>query len=243
MMLKWLKVENKSGKGELYLYGDIVTEAWYDSDVAPKSVKAEIDKLSDASEIDIYINSPGGEVFAGMAIYNMLKRIDAKKRVFVDGVAASIASVIAMAGDELHIPANAMFMIHNPSAVAWGESDDLRKMADALDKVKETIVAVYKGKVSTSEEELSSLMDDETWMTGEEAFAYGFADVLNEPIAMAASVNKHDVLNVITQRYKKAPKIEEQQNTAAKLPAEPKDHTEKVMAYNQSLELLEALAC
>lgn len=184
--MKFFRVENNANRGEIYVYGDITDFKWFDEDVTPKEMKTELDKLKGVDEIHLYVNSPGGGVFAGMAIHSMLKRFEAKIIAHVDGLAASIASVIIMAADEIHMPKNALIMIHNPAAGAFGEADEMRKIADALDKVKTSIVETYMNRVDTTEEEVRQLMDEETWFTGEEAVALGFADVLEEELAMAA---------------------------------------------------------
>jgi ATP-dependent Clp protease protease subunit len=127
------------------IYGPISNETWWGDETTPLLFKADLDRLGDITELNLYINSDGGDVFAGQAIYSMLKRHKAKVIVHVDGLAASIASVIAMAGDVVHMPINAMLMIHNPMTHAAGNSAEFRKIADTLDKLAESSIAVYKG--------------------------------------------------------------------------------------------------
>jgi len=124
---------------DLYIYGVIVDNSefrWDESDVMPKDVLEALEQVKNLKELNIYINSPGGSVFAGQAIYNILNRSQAKKVVYIDGVAASIASVIALAGDEIKVPSNAFMMIHKPWVLAIGNSDNLRKTADDLDDIQ-----------------------------------------------------------------------------------------------------------
>ena len=206
------KLKNKSDKeGELLLYGVISNESWHEDDVTPKQFKADLDALGDIAILNIYINSDGGDVFAGQAIYSMLKRHMAQKNVWIDGLAASIASVVAMAGDKVYMPKNAMMMIHNPWSLALGNADDFRKMADDLDKIRESITAVYVTKSGLEETKIKELMDAETWLTADEALEMNFIDIVEEEKRIAASLN-NGLLTVNGQamdlrRYKNAPKL------------------------------------
>jgi ATP-dependent Clp protease, protease subunit len=148
-----------------------------------------------------------------MAIYNIIKRCKATtKNAYVDGIAASISSVIPMACDKVYMPTNSMMMIHNPMGGARGDASDLRKMAEALDKVKDTLVEVYKSKTGKDDEELKKMMDDETWMTASDAIEMGFADELQEEVKIAASINEGFLIfnneKFDTKNFKKIPKIE-----------------------------------
>lgn len=158
---------------ELLFYGDIVSDswsAWTAEAQYPLNIRELIKDIGD-NDMDIRINSGGGDVFAGVAICNMLKSCKGKKTVYVDGLAASIASVIAMAGDEIIIPENAFIMIHNAWTVAMGNAIELRDLADVLDKLDSGIVNTYmsKTKESVTEDEIKELMKNETWLTGAEA--------------------------------------------------------------------------
>jgi ATP-dependent Clp protease protease subunit len=184
----WAFLAKSTKKGELTLYGDISSASWWGDEVTPKQFKADMDALGEIDELDIYINSGGGDVFAGQAIYSILKRKNATKTVYVDGLAASIASVIAMAGDKIVIPRNAMMMIHNPYTFTAGNSEELRKMADDLDKIRESIVNTYEDKTGLEREKIIELMDNETWMTADEASGYGFCDEIGEEKQIAASI-------------------------------------------------------
>ncbi|UNC91689.1 head maturation protease, ClpP-related [Candidatus Contubernalis alkaliaceticus] len=177
--------------GELYIYGDIVSWKWDDEDTTANSFKDDLKALGEIKTLNLYINSLGGSVFQAQAIYSILKRHSAQKNVYVDGVAASAASMIAMAGDKVSMPANAMMMIHWPWTFAYGNAKEFRKMADDLDKIGQSTVAAYMAKLDgkTAEEKLSELLDDETWLTAQECFDYGFCDELLEEKKIAASVS------------------------------------------------------
>lgn len=136
--------------------------------------------------LDVRINSPGGDVFQGFQIYNMLKRYKGNVTVTVDGLAASMASVIAMAGQERVMPANAMLMIHNPIGGVYGGKDEIASFADALGKMEDQIVNVYVDASGLSEKAIRTMMDKETWLSAEEAVSKGFADKIEKPIKMAA---------------------------------------------------------
>lgn len=179
---------NTPGVGELTLYGDISDMTWWGDEVTPKQFKEDLDALGEISELRIYINSGGGDVFAGQAIHSMLKRHSATKVVYIDGLAASIASVIAMAGDKIIMPSNAMMMIHKCWTIALGNADEMRKIADDLDKIDESIIAAYVGKTGLDEADIIELMEDETWMTAQDAIDYGFADEIEESKQIAASL-------------------------------------------------------
>lgn len=171
------KMEIKSqadGTPELYFYGDITgssLENWQDEDKCPQDVSDFLSQLDGASKVNIYINSGGGDSFAGLAIYNMLKRNPATKNVFVDGVAASSASLIAMAGDTITIPNTAELMIHNAWTIVMGNANDLRNVISALDKVDESMLNIYMEHVNdgVTLEQVKEMMDNTTWMNGSDA--------------------------------------------------------------------------
>ena len=129
------KANTEDGPAELLLYGDISSSSWWGDEVTPKEFKKDLDDLGNVDEINVFINSDGGDVFAGQTIYSMLKRHKAKITVYVDGLAASIASVIAMAGDIIKMPKNSMMMIHNPWTWGAGYAADFRKLVDDKDKI------------------------------------------------------------------------------------------------------------
>lgn len=184
---KTKKLENKGAleiknatedRAELYFYGDIVSNSWqsywYEEDKAPQDIVDFLNQIEDTKELNIYINSGGGSVYGGLAIYNILKRHKGKKIVTVDGIAASIASIIALAGDEIIISKSAQFMIHKPWIQCSGNASELRAAEDVLDKCQKSITAIYMENVleGISEETITQLINKETWMTGEEASKY-----------------------------------------------------------------------
>lgn len=174
----------KGKTGELYIYEDIGS-GWFGG-IGPNDVKEALAEVGAIDTLNIYINSPGGSVFDGMAIYNQLKRFSARKIVHVDGIAASIASVIAMCGDEIVIAPNAMMMIHDPFGIAAGTAKEMRDMADAMDKVGETIRDTYVARTKQAASDIENWMHAETWMKAEEAKARGFVDRItddeNQPV-------------------------------------------------------------
>lgn len=193
---------NDSNSADIFIYGDIVSYRWDESDTSASSFKEDLDNLGDVSTINLYINSPGGSVFEGIAIHNMLKRHKAKVNVYIDALAASIASVIAMAGDTIYMPKNSMLMIHNPWTFTYGNAAELRKMADDLDRIGNSSKQTYLQKAGDklTEEKLQEMLDAETWLSADEAFEYGLCDVVQEANQMAASIN-FDLL----QKYKNVP--------------------------------------
>lgn len=212
---------------DLYFYGDIASEtwqsSWYEEDMAPGDVKEFLDELTGTEKINIHINSGGGSVFGGIAIYNMLKRNDAYKTVYIDGLAASIASVIAMVGDEVIIPKNAAMMIHKPMTSYFFTSknaDELRKDAEALDSCQELIMNTYMTKAKATREEIEEKVNDETWLTGEEAAELFDLTVEeeNNAVAYAGSAMFFSYKNMPEQVEKKA--IKEDQKNDGKLSKE-----------------------
>ena len=183
--MKWYEIKNKGDKAEIWIYEMIGEDFWTGGGVTAKNFQKELSEIK-ASQIDLHINSPGGDVFDGIAIYNLIKQHPAKVTSYVDGLAASIASVIALAGDQIYMAENALFMIHNPYGMAFGESADMRKMADLLDTVRGSIVKAYVSKTGKPDTEIFPLMDSETWMTADEAVEFGFIDEVTEKMDMAA---------------------------------------------------------
>lgn len=200
----------------MYIDGEIVSDEWDDSDASAAGFRDALKELGDISQLNLYINSPGGDVFQGIAIYNMLKRSKAKVNVYVDGVAASIASVIAMAGDTIFMPSNSMLMIHNPYTYTMGNANELRKAADDMDQITEASKQSYLAKAGDKLDDttLQDLMDNETWLTAQEAVDYGLADQVLEPVQAVASINnpfaksfRHipkQLLNSVTAKKEKA---------------------------------------
>ena len=218
-----MTIKNQTdSSADLFFYGDIVSETWqsewYEDDMAPGDVKKFLDQLDGTENINIHINSGGGSVFGGIAIYNMLRRNNAHKTVYVDGLAASIASVIMMAGDEIVMPKNATVMFHKPSASYFfttKNADDLRKDAESLDTCQEAIMQTYMTKAKVDKEEIEQKVNDETWLTGEEAAELFDIKVeeANDAVACAGSSMFFCYKNVptsLTAQGKNAKKKDEQ---------------------------------
>lgn len=218
-----MTIKNQTdSSADLFFYGDIVSETWqsewYEDDMAPGDVKEFLDQLDGTENINIHINSGGGSVFGGIAIYNMLRRNNAHKTVYVDGLAASIASVIMMAGDEIVMPKNATVMIHKPSASYFfttKNADDLRKDAESLDTCQEAMMQTYMTKAKVDKEEIEQKVNDETWLTGEEAAELFDIKVeeANDAVACAGSSMFFCYKNVptsLTAQGKNAKKKDEQ---------------------------------
>jgi ATP-dependent Clp protease, protease subunit len=186
-MKKWYRIEAKAAeKKAVILIYEQIGENFFGEGVSAKRFIEDLNALG-VENIDLHINSPGGRVFDGNAIYNALKKHPATIHVFIDGLAASIASVIAMAGDTVEMPQNAMMMIHDPSISVFGATaDDLLKKAEALEKVKVGLVAAYHGRTDLDKDKISEMMAAETWMTAAEAVDYGFADEVTEQVDIAA---------------------------------------------------------
>jgi ATP-dependent Clp protease protease subunit len=172
----WNWIKNEEGQRTLYFDGYIAQDSWLDDDITPKKFKAEL--MESDGDISVWINSPGGDVFAASQIYNMLKEYKGKVTVKIDGLAASAASVIAMAGDEISMSPVAMLMIHNPSTLIWGEETDMVKAKEMLSEVKESIINAYEVKTNLPRKKISEMMDNETWMSSNKAVELGFADTI-----------------------------------------------------------------
>jgi ATP-dependent protease ClpP protease subunit len=171
---------------ELVIYGDI-GESWWGDSVTAADVKSQLDAMQ--GDVAVRINSPGGSVFDGFAIYNLLRAHDGAVTVHVDGLAASAASVIAMAGDEIVMGNASMMMIHDPWTVTVGDAAEMQKTADTLNKIKDSIVTAYAGKAADlSSERIAELMSDETWLTASEALEMGFATQVEESAAQVSNL-------------------------------------------------------
>lgn len=186
---KWFDMRKAEGKNgtpiaEIFIYDEI--GGW---GISANEFINSLKSLGQVDEIHLRINSPGGSIIEGNTIFNAIKRHDARVVVHIDGLSASMGSVIAMAGDEIYMANNALLMIHNPWTFSMGEADDLRKDADLLDKMKETILNAYS-RSSYSREELTDLMNKETWFTAQEALNAGFIDAIENALEMVASLDE-----------------------------------------------------
>jgi Protease subunit of ATP-dependent Clp proteases len=170
----WNWIKNEDGSRTLYLNGAIAEESWFGDEITPKQFKSEL--VSGEGDIDIWINSPGGDCIAASQIYNMLMDYKGNVTVKIDGIAASAASVIAMAGTTVKVSPTSLMMIHNPLTVAIGDSTEMKKAIQMLDEVKESIINAYELKTGQPRAKLSKLMDGETWLNANKALELGFAD-------------------------------------------------------------------
>lgn len=194
---KGVKIVNRGDEAEVFIY-DIIDPFF---GIGAKQFADDLKEIGDVKTINVRINSPGGDVFDGLAIFNQLDRHKARIVVDVDGLAASIASIIAMAGDEIRMAANSMMMIHDPWTIAVGNAVELRETADTLEQIGNQLVGTYARRTGTDSEQLETWMADETWFSAEEAKEHGFADTVIEPNAVAASVKDFDL-----SRFKNTPK-------------------------------------
>lgn len=242
---------------DIYVYGDVEGDDYnfwtgdiVESETSANHFKNELAKHAGAKQMNIYINSNGGSVFEGTAIYNQLKRHPAHKTVYVDGFACSIASVIAMAGDEVIMPKNALMMIHNMWMCAVGNAAELRKAAEDLDTINAAGRAAYleKSNGKIAEEKLIELMDAETWLTAEECIEYGFADAFAEKdadmsgaaaILQKANLNLEQHIEIhrsIAAQLREVIQPKEENNPEEQKPAEPGiENTENAGSIMQML--------
>lgn len=179
---KTWKIVDKAERCEMLIYGSIASTSWFDDEITPKAFADDL-KACDGKPVDLRINSSGGDVFAAQAMYTLLKAYTGDITVYIDGIAASAATVVACAGDRVVMPNNAMYMIHNPSAMLFGgyQADKLNALAAQLASVRDTIVNVYVDKCNVKRDEIENMMAAETWLTAEEAKNYGFVDSVGEP--------------------------------------------------------------
>lgn len=203
---KWWEFKMQStNEAELYLYIEIADWGGGYSAHSAQSFKAELDNLGNIDVLNMYINSPGGDVFEGAAIYNMLKRKEFFKRVYIDGLAASIVSMIATVGDEVIMPSNTMMMIHNAWGVRQGNHIALRKAADDLERITSSMKQAYleKSAGKLDEETLTNLMDSESWLTAQKCHDYGLCDKIIGAKQIAA---KWDGSFFNAKNYRNVPK-------------------------------------
>jgi len=223
----WNWVKNE-GSRSLYFDGYISQDSWFDDDITPKKFKAEL--TATAGDISVWLNSPGGDVFAASQIYTMLKEYDGKVTVQIDGLAASAASVIAMAGDEVLMSPVAMMMIHNPATMIFGEAADFQSGIKMLGEVKEGIINAYEQRTGLSRAKISNMMDAETWFSAQKAVELGFADkILYAPEqAEAAEGFIFDKITVTNALRRKLPK----ENPEPAAPAIGTPHQELITRLN-----------
>ncbi|EFN8687849.1 Clp protease ClpP, partial [Escherichia coli O119] len=192
----WFRMQaGHQSDADIYIYDEI--GFW---GVTAKQFISDLNALGDITHINLHINSPGGDVFEGIAIFNALKTHGASITVYVDGVAASMASVIAMVGKPVIMPENTFMMIHKPFGFTGGDAEDMRTYADLLDKVEAVLLPAYAQKTGKTTDEIAAMLADETWMSGAECLAHGFADQVTPAVkAMACIQSKR------TEEFKKMP--------------------------------------
>jgi ATP-dependent Clp protease protease subunit len=204
--MTYYSMKAAGSRGEILLYQDIGESFWSEGTTAEGFAK-DLKALGKVTTIDCRINSPGGNVFEGMTIYNLLAAHQARIVVHVDGLAASIASVIAMAGDEINIADNAMMMIHNAWGMGIGTAQEIRKTADVLDSISATIAGTYAKRSGTKLDKIAGMMDAETWFNAQEAKDCGLADAIVDNMKMAACAFD-------AKRFRNAPKRLAEANAA-----------------------------
>lgn len=200
-------IRAEAGRAEILLYDAI--DPWYG--ISAKDFHAQLKALGEVSAIDLRINSPGGSITEGMAIHSILKRQEARVVAHVDGIAASMASVVAMAADEIVMADGSYMMIHNPLGMAVGDSEEMRELADLLDKMKGQLVNIYAARTSLPADEIAALMDADTWFTAGEAVAKGFADRTSAELALAASFDPNR-FNHVPEKLKGDARMSQNQN-------------------------------
>lgn len=178
-MPKFYQLTENEDSAELYIYGDITSYKWFEDDVCSYDLSKELIALN-GKDLKVRINSYGGEVSQGLAIYNLLRDYKGKVTTICDGFACSSASVVFMAGTERVMNKASLLLIHNAWTYASGDSNELRKQADDLEKITKPSLEIYKSHSNLSEETLKSMMDEETWITSDEALEYGFATSIKE---------------------------------------------------------------
>lgn len=213
----------------LELYGTIAEESWFDDDITPRMFKDELNAGS--GDVTVWINSPGGDCIAASQIYTMLMDYKGNVTVKIDGIAASAASVIAMAGTKVLMAPTALMMIHNPMTGAFGDHEDMQKAIEMLNEVKESIINAYEIRTNLSRAKLSHLMSSETWMNAKKAIELGFADeILTDdktvadvpPFAFSSKAVEATLINKITAKAKPVVKAEPKAEPKVEGKTEPK---------------------
>ncbi|EFL6554522.1 Clp protease ClpP [Escherichia coli] len=222
----WFRMQaGHQSDADIYIYDEI--GFW---GVTAKQFISDLNALGDITHINLHINSPGGDVFEGIAIFNALKTHGASITVYVDGVAASMASVIAMVGNPVIMPENSFMMIHKPFGFTGGDAEDMRTYADLLDKVEAVLLPAYAQKTGKTTDEIAAMLADETWMSGAECLAQGFADQVTPAVkAMACIQSKRteefkkmpeSIRNMITPPRNSAPRVQDDEPAASRTPVQ-----------------------
>lgn len=202
-----VKNETDSETAELYLYGTIRQAYWWDEEdeesiISAKEVKKALKNLK-GKNINVHINSGGGDVFESIAIGNLLKQHEGKVNIIIDGLAGSGASVVAMAGEKITMFPNSMMMIHKAWTIAVGNADELRKTADDLEKIDKAVKSSYQNRFVGTDDELKDLIAEESWLTAEECLAFGFCDEIVEESTEEKELVHNSVKENLFNKYKK----------------------------------------
>lgn len=228
----WFRMQAQEGNSaEIYIYDEI--GYW---GVTAKQFVANLKALGDITHINLHINSPGGDVFDGIAIFNALKHHGASITAYIDGLAASMASVIAMVGNPVIMPENTMMMIHKPWGFTGGDANDMRDYADLLDKLEGVLIPAYMAKTGKSQEEIAAMLEDETWLSGAECLALGFADEVTPSLQAMACIQSKRI-----EEFEKMPRtirnmVTPPRNTASRdLPKPPENNPAAVQDANAIL--------
>ncbi len=229
-----MKASADGKSADVFIYGEITKWAWEElGEVSSITFKSELDSLGNEVEtVNLYINSPGGSVFEGLAIGNMLKRHKARVIAHVDALAASIASVIAMFADEIRMASNSLMMIHNAWTWASGNAEQLRKAADDIERINESVIQSYLDKAGDklNNDTLKSLLDSETWLSAEEAFNYGLCDVIDDFNEAAACIDEK-----LINQYQNVPQqLLQLKPSTPVMSAEEKALREKILADSKA---------
>lgn len=237
-MKKYYALETNGNEADVYIFGNITSWEWFENDVSSFTLSKELQELGEEVDtINVHINSYGGEVAEGLAIYNMLKNHKSKIKTYCDGFACSIASVIFMAGDERIMNEASLLMIHNAWMHTAGNAAQLRKDADDLEVITQASVAAYMSKVNISEEELKKLLDAETWLLPSDALEKGFAtSIVAETQTNKAAASAHKALFSLVKSSVTA-KIEPEPNSEP----EPDPTPEPKLQVNKTLKFFNAL--
>ncbi|MED1205841.1 head maturation protease, ClpP-related [Heyndrickxia acidicola] len=238
----WNMQLTSNNEADVYIFGEVVSSGYEyaDSDVSAMTFKNDLDALGSVSTINLHLNSPGGSVFDGMAIGAMLKQNSAQVNVYIDGLAASIASVIAMSGDTIFMPSNAMMMVHQPWSMVIGSAEEMRKQADTLDKISASMKQTYLFKAGDklNEETLDTLLNNETWLSAQDCINYGLADEILPANQVAASISED-----LFARYSNVPKslLHKEEPVITHNEVSNKKQEEKPNLIQQKLKLLKEL--
>lgn len=236
MNRKYFQLTKNNNEVDIQIYGDITSWEWYENDISSYTLSKQIEGL-ECDKINVYINSYGGEVAEGLAIYNQLKRHKAKVKTVCDGFACSAASVVFMAGDERIMSTASLLMIHNAWSWTSGNANELRKQADDLDKITQASVNAYMQEVNITEEELKQMLDDETWITPQEALEMGFiTTIVNEKDTNGASQSvKKSLIKMIKEAQAKIKLFEP---TKLQEPKQTKEPIVESIALDSFLNLI-----